>query len=636
MIPQNIMHQTVRSFMPRLQTNFFSFTAQGRLPLICGFAALLSFQGVRAQDAAPATPPAAPPAPAPITAPAGTPDFGPNVIVFDPSNDPTAVQAQCDTIFNQQQSNQFGDARYALLFKPGSYNVKVNVGFYTQVYGLGQMPDDTTLTGGFNCDAKWMNGNGTDNFWRGVENLAAGDATPKDEMMWAVSQAVPLRRVHVKGKMVLFQPNGKPNWASGGYMADCVVDGKIVSGSQQQWFARNSTWASWSNGVWNMVFLGDTNPPQGTWPQKPYTTIDKTPVIAEKPFLFIDKDNSYKVFVPALLKDTTGPSWVNNQVQGKAIPLSQFYIARSDKDDATSINAALDKGQNLLLTPGIYKLDAALKVTHPNTVVLGIGMPTLSPQKGTGALEVADVSGVRIACVLLDAGSVNSPYLMQVGDVSGKASHADNPTILYDIFARIGGGADLGIASTAVVINSSDVIVDHSWLWRADHGNQVGWDSNKSANGLVVNGDNVTTYGLFVEHFQQDITQWNGENGRTYFYQCELPYDPPTQDAWQQGISPKINGWPGYRVADYVKVHEAWGLGVYAFFHNEDGIMCENAYEVPQVPGVKIHDACVFGSKDKSGINTIVNGVGNSTVGANKNKVQRLEEYPAPVVPPST
>lgn len=42
--------------------------------------------------------------------------------------------------------------------------------------------------------------------------------------------------------------------------------------------------------------------------------------------------------------------------------------------------------------------------------------------------------------------------------------------------------------------------------------------------GLRVDGDDVTMYSLAVEHTLKDLTVWNGERGRTYFYQSELPY----------------------------------------------------------------------------------------------------------------
>ena len=583
---------------------------------------------VAATDYVASATPAASPSPsaptvASTTANESAPDFGPNVLVFDPSTDPATLQSKCDEIFKQQERDEFGPNRYAIFFKPGTYQAKVRVGFYTQVYGLGKMPDDVTINGAVSCDGDWDDGNCTLNFWRGCENLSIVPTDGND--MWAVSQAAPFRRVHVKGDMNLFQVHdGRGGWASGGFMADCKVDGKIVPGSQQQWFSRNSTWGDWTNGVWNMVFLGISGPPQGTWPDKPYTAIQKTPFIREKPFLYVDSASHYQVFVPAPRIDSQGASWESGTAAGDSVPLSQFYIAQAGKDTAATLNAALSSGKNLLLTPGIYHLDQPVKVTRADTIILGIGMPTLFPDKGTSAMEIADVSGVKLANVLFDAGPQTSPVLLQVGEQGNHVSHADNPTFLYDIFCRVGGAA-VGVTNTCVVINSRDVVGDHAWIWRADHGAGSAWNENKSTNGLIVNGSNVTYYGLFVEHFQEAQTLWNGENGRTYFYQCEMPYDPPTQGDWQHGA---VKGWPGYKVADNVQNHEAWGLGVYCCLKQSD-VYADCAVEVPKTAGVKIHHALTFylSGAQTTGINHVVDDAGGGATESSRE--QMVLEYPA-------
>ncbi len=126
------------------------------------------------------------------------------------------------------------------------------------------------INGGVNVNAKWMpNANATCNFWRTLENFAVTPAASKGTTRIAVSQAAPLRRLHVKGNLHLFDFDAHWNagWASGGFLADSVVDGEVVPASQQQWLSRNSKWSRWSNGVWNMVFVGCTNPPKGDVPQ---------------------------------------------------------------------------------------------------------------------------------------------------------------------------------------------------------------------------------------------------------------------------------------------------------------------------------------------------------------------------------
>ncbi|HXA61174.1 MAG TPA: RICIN domain-containing protein, partial [Streptosporangiaceae bacterium] len=523
------------------------------------------------------TPVGGPPPPPPP----GTPDLGPNVLTFDPSMSSAAIQSQLDNVYNQQQTNQFGGQRYALLFKPGSYNVNVHVGYYTQVLGLGQSPNATTINGGgVNADAQWMGGNATINFWRSVENLT--DNPSNGQVKWAVSQASPMRRVHVTGNMVLDDNGG---WSSGGFLADSQVDGQVNSGSQQQWLSRNDQWGSWTGSNWNMVFVGDPNAPAQAFPYPPYTTVAQTPTIAEKPYLYIDSSGAYQVFVPADQTNSRGTTWAGGNTPGTSLPISQFYIAKP-ADTAATINAALASGKNLLFTPGVYHLTDTIRVTRADTVVLGLGLATLEADNGVTAMSVADVNGVRIGGLLFDAGTTNSPVLLQVGPAGSSADHSADPTVLSDVFARIGGAA-VGKASVSVQVNSNNTVGDDFWLWRADHGSGVGWTSNTAANGLVVNGANVTMYGLAAEHYQQYAVLWNGNGGRTYFLQNELPYDPPDQSSWMNGST---RGYAAYKVANGVTSHEAWGLGVYCYFNVNNSIVADRAIEVPDTSGVRLHD----------------------------------------------
>lgn len=178
-------------------------------------------------------------------------DLGPNVVVFDPSMPSSTIQGLADTIFRQQETNQFGNQRYAVMFKPGTYSNDVNVGFYTQVLGLGQSPDSVTINGAVHAEADWFPPqNATQNFWRGAENLSVNPTGGTDR--WAVSQAAPYRRMHVRGNLAL----DDGGWASGGFMADTKIDGQVRSGTQQQWITRNSTLGSWTGSNWNMVFVG--------------------------------------------------------------------------------------------------------------------------------------------------------------------------------------------------------------------------------------------------------------------------------------------------------------------------------------------------------------------------------------------
>jgi hypothetical protein len=549
--------------------------------------------------------------------PPGTPDFGPNVLTFDPSMSSAAIQSQLDSVYNQQQSNQFGGQRYALMFKPGTYNANVHVGFYTQVLGLGQSPNATTISGGgVNADAQWSSGNATQNFWRSVENLT--DNPSNGQVKWAVSQASPMRRVHIPGNMILDDNGG---WSSGGFLGDSQVDGQINSGSQQQWLSRNDQWGSWTGSNWNMVFVGDTHAPAQSFPNPPYTTVAQTPTITEKPYLYIDGSGAYQVFVPSPRTNSSGTTWSGGNTPGTSLPISQFYIAKP-ADTAGTLNAALASGKNLLFTPGVYHLTDTIRVTRADTVVLGLGLATLESDNGVVAMSTADVNGVRIGGLLFDAGTTNSPILLQVGPPGSTADHSADPTVLSDVFARIGGAA-VGKATVSVQVNSNNTIGDDLWLWRADHGSGVGWTSNTAANGLVVNGANVTMYGLAAEHYQQYAVLWNGNGGRTYFLQNELPYDPPNQASWMNGST---RGYAAYKVAPGVTSHEGWGLGVYCYFNVNSSVVADHAIEVPDTAGVRLHDLVTVSLGGVGTISHIVNNTGGPSNSANS--VAKLTSYP--------
>ncbi|SEM53049.1 ricin-type beta-trefoil lectin domain protein, partial [Streptacidiphilus jiangxiensis] len=553
----------------------------------------------------------------PTTSTAGNP-FGPNVLVFDPSMSAASIQSQLDSVYSQQQSNQFGGSRYALLFKPGSYDVNVNVGFYTQVLGLGQSPDSTVITGGgVNADAQWNGGNATENFWRGVENLTINPSSGSTK--WAVSQASPMRRVHIEGNVVLDDNGG---WSSGGFLGDAKVDGQVNSGSQQQWLSRNDEFGSWTGSNWNMVFVGDTGAPAQSFPSPPYTAVGQTPVSVEKPSLYVDGSGNYDVFVPSQRSNSTGADWTNGRTPaGTSLPLSAFYIA-TPSDTSATLNAALAAGKNLIFTPGVYQLSDTLHITRADTVVLGLGLATLVANNGVTAISTDDVGGVRIAGLIVDAGPTNSPSLVQIGPAGASADHSADPNVLSDVYFRIGGAA-VGKATQTLQVNANNTIGDDLWLWRADHGSGVGWTSNTAANGLVVNGADVTMYGLAVEHYQQYQVQWNGNGGRTYFYQSEMPYDPPNQAAWTNGGS---DGWASYEVAPGVTDHQAWGLGVYCYFNVDPSVVADHAIEVPTTSGVALHDAMDVSLGGTGTITHIVNGTGASV--RSGSTVADLTSYP--------
>jgi hypothetical protein len=570
---------------------------------------------------------------------AAAPNFGPNVLVFDPSMPQSQIQAAVDSIAAQQVENEMGTQRYALLFMPGTYGSTANplvfqIGYYTEVAGLGASPGDVTINGHVDVYNRCLTPNNCIalvNFWRSLSNLTinvmgqSGCRSSAD--FWAVSQAAPMRRVDIAGGNLTLQDycTAGPQYASGGFMADSRT-GFIINGSQQQFLVRDSSIGGWSNGVWNQVFSGVLGaPPQSfsstPYNPPPYTTLPTSPITQEAPFLYVDGSGNANVFVTALRRDSSGTTWAGGPAAGSSIPIGQFYVA-TPADGAQAINNALARGLNLILTPGIYHLDRTIKVKRADTVVLGLGFPTLVPDGGITALSTADVPGIKLAGLLFDAGTVNSDVLVQVGTPHAHKSDPNDPISLQDVFFRI-GGATPGKATTSLVVNSDDVILDDIWAWRADHGNGVGWTSNTADTGVVVNGDDVTAYGLFVEHYQRYQVIWNGENGRTIMYQSEMPYDPPSQAAWSHD---GVNGFASYKVADSVGTHEGWGMGVYSFFNQGVDIHAERAFEVPDTPGVKLHDLVTVFLTGSGGIDHVVNETGAAV--NSSNQVTNIVSYP--------
>jgi hypothetical protein len=544
---------------------------------------------------------------------ASTPDFGTNVLIFNPSMPASEIQSALDKVFAEQQESEFGAGRYALFFEPGRYtNLDVNLGFYTQVIGLGQMPDDVVITGNVHSEGAWENNNATCNFWRACENLAVVPTVNDNTMTWAVSQDTSLRRMHIMGNLNL--ANLETNaYSSGGFLADSEVDGLVDSKTQQQWLSRNDVWGRWHGHNWNMVFVGVSNAPPQFWPRPPYTVIAQTPLIREKPYLYTDADNHFSVMVPNLETNSSGISWANGPTPGVPLPISRFYLARPEADNAASINAALDSGLNLILTPGIYFLTNSITVNHPDTIIMGLGFPTLVAPNGNPALVIGDVDGVKVSDVIFDAGQQAAPSLLEVGTATSDVSHSADPIFLYDICCRV-GGQFRGATTNCVTINVNDVIGDNLWLWRADHGAgaRPRWTGNPSQSGLVVNDNDVTMYGLFVEHHQKYQTLWNGNGGRVYFYQSEMPYDPPTQSVWSE--APGVDGYASYKVSDTVTNHQAYALGIYGVFISTRNVSCFNAIETPTNPNVRVYhmmDVYIAG-RGTSEITHIINGTGKT------------------------
>jgi hypothetical protein len=504
-----------------------------------------------------------------------------------------------------QETAQFDDNRYAVYFMPGTYNVSADVGFYTQLAGLGVLPTDTKIAAA-NTYARWLSNpqglhNATCNFWRSIENIEM-----QSDTVWAVSQATGMRRVQVDGNLTLHDDYG---WASGGFLADSKVTGLVDSGTQQQWLSRNNSYNSWTGQNWNIVMLGDEplGVPDETWPEASYTAVSQTPIIREKPFLVYDEKDGLGVYVPEWKEGSMSFAWEGDASEGKVLPLSDFYVAKEDVDTASSINEALSDGKNVLFTPGIYELDESLSVQKSGTILLGMGLATLRSAAGNECIVSENADDLILAGLLFDAGTAESENLVRLG-----AKEGAKPSLIADVYFRVGGIASDEPCKTkaCITIDLDNVVGDNLWVWRADHGDNVGWDMNTCENGIIINGDNATMYALMVEHFNGYQTMWNGNDGTCIMYQSEVPYDVPDRGQW---INPdgKRFGYASFKVAEDVSSFNATGLGIY-LYNRDNTIPMYCAMEVPDVEGVHVHNAITAYLNGFPGMKCVINEAGDS------------------------
>ena len=570
----------------------------------------------------------------------------------------------------------YGTAAVPLVFQ---------VGYYEQVAGLGAMPQDVVINGQVDAMANaldcasatncWYNS--TVNFWRSLSNLqlnVVANAYPPgppnyqpplpevgpplnlgvgvnycawSSDFWSVSQAAPLRRLLVNGNITFQQyctqtGYGGNDFASGGFIADSQVNGDLNFYGQQQYLTRNSSITAANgcpNGLWNMVYSGVIGAPtpmfSGSCQQN--TVVATSPTTEEQPFLYTDSTGSnWSAFVPAVQHNTSGTSWASGNEAGTSAGLSSFFIA-NPSTPLSQINGALGQGHNLLLTPGIYNLSGSIVVPHPDTVIMGLGFATLVPQQGTAALTVVPNTGVKVSGLIIDAGPVNSPVLMSVGTPGvGKGKNANtaaDPDLMSDVFFRIGGAEMTATSATvSLVDNAPNSIIDDLWAWRADHGantsvtgpgGQVGagWTYNTGDTGVAVTGDNVTAYGLAVEHYQKNEVVWSGNGGQVIFFQNELPYDPPSQSAWE--ASPTQLGYPAFQVTPNVTTFNGYGMGSYVvFIYTPAAALYDtSAFQSPTAPGVHFTDTLGVWISGPGGIQNIINHDGVQDTSTNPGTV---------------
>jgi hypothetical protein len=450
----------------------------------------------------------------------------------------------------------FSSRRRVVLFAPGTYPCRFQVGYYTQVLGLGRSMDDvrfvapcdgpsTSLSGPYvsalNKQMPNPHGTSLDTFWRGAENF-----TVEGDLQWAVSQASPLRKVRVAGDLILHDGAA---YASGGHVANAIVHGCVRLGGQQQFLFRNvHIKGGCEAGAWSTVFVGCTGrvPPESPGNDgAPSVTVVETPrVRMEKPYICLQDDAvHYELRVPRATYDDSGTVG-SAETTDRIIDFTYVRVARPG-DPVERIQEALDQGKHVVLSPGIYALRAPIHIRTAGQVLLGLGLATIvAPSTGEPCIHVApNVLGVVVAGVMLEASPrIVSEGASQVGGIGSLFEWGspgicdpgvkDCPGGLMDVFCRVGGSlqswerSDLAL-DVMMRIHSGRIVGDNLWLWRADHAElapgerpnypvisakywQVEEHECRVETGFLVLGDDVTIYGLAVEHANGHQTIWVG------------------------------------------------------------------------------------------------------------------------------
>lgn len=228
-----------------------------------------------------------------------------------------------------------------------------------------------------------------------------------------------------------------------------------------------------------------------------------------------------------------------------------------------------------------------------------------------------DLADITLCGLLFQAGKY-SKTLLEIG-VDSKQT--DSRIYLSDLFFRVGGNTvENTSCDCCAILNANNIIGDNFWVWRADHGMRknndsrygIGWNKNQGKNGIIINGNNVSMYGLMVEHFQEYQTIWNGEDGLMVFYQSETPYDALKQSDWMRikdSNEEFDQGFASYKINDDVLNHEAYGIGIYFVNSIDVTKYCHHAIEAPSNGGIFLEHMVARYFAGKGYIRNVINDI---------------------------
>ncbi|MCW2982446.1 MAG: hypothetical protein JWR63_16 [Conexibacter sp.] len=587
-------------------------------------------------------------APTPVATPPANP-FGANVTIFDPSMSVSAINAALSA------TPPAGGGKRQFFFLPGTYGdpsvtpstattsnvIQAQVASGTVVAGLGTGPCDVVINGALS-----INNGGLAIRPSQMSNLTINPIqanVPAGGMLWYTSQTATLRRVNILGDLYVSQVTPTAGAcqnpcdpitqglqinlifgvANGFVIANSVVTGKVINqdglnrpnvegngGNSDIYFQQDDIGGYTGFGS-DMVFNGTLGAPSddfGPGSISPYaapghiTNVTRAPVIREAPWVYYD-GSQFQVFRPSAQFDVRGPNWSVAASQGASLPLSSFSIATvAGADNATTMNAALASGKNLLIGPGTYVLDAPITVTRPDTVVMGLGDPILRADN-TSTLVVKDSApGTVISKLNADGRAFSAsdmgavPFAANqivIGDTPHGAGSQADPTTLNDVSSASGSTNLYLLNQDYTILNQGQIQSNNN---SGDGYTTANWTASSSDTGAIVNGDHITWQGIWLEHFKKTQITWNGEYGNVTFLQNERPLTVPYDNPGEIGVQPHVwkmsadfDGYPTLAITPTVDHFTLHGFQSWSRLGN--GCYCNvtSVITTPVKPGVTLH-----------------------------------------------
>ena len=592
---------------------------------------------------------------APATDPSNP--FGPNVTIFDASESVSTINAAL--------SAHYTSANHEFFFLPGSYGdasatpttattsntIDAQVASGSVVAGLGASPCDVVINGnlGIYNDSLAIRPSQLENLT--INPIESGD--PADTMTWSTSQEATWRRVNLLGNLLeaalpyttglclnACAPfpgsgiNGSGAVENGFEIANSNITGDVIDTNGQ-----NTAGVSGQDGNSDpyiqgshiggaqgfgsdTMFAGDTGsvpatnfgPATHSRPAGSNVNVKFLPEVRESPFVYY-RNGQFYVFDPRAQFARRGYDWRVGRFAGTSLPLSDFYLANSTTDTAATINAALATGEDVLLEPGAYSVSAPLTVPNANEVILGLGEATVTASTNTSTIVVNDaargtiLAGFSANGLAFNATTNTGPYAaeqIEIGNTPHASGSLTDPTTLSDV-------STISNSTTDELINQNDVLLNQAEIQSNNNGGNgyttTNWPAESSGDyGVIVNGNDVTLEGIWLEHFKMTEATWNGDGGQVIFLENELPLTIPYSAA---GVQPsfwmensRFDGYPSLAVSPSVTSFTLTGMQSWSRFGSGCDCLVTSLITAPVKRHVSINDIFsgqILGSASLSG-----------------------------------